>query len=115
MPPTPEGGIGFQTKISDHLAIGAGYQRLETLRPLGETLAPHFRRGKRESQGSFDHARAAKDAVYRFVVVRFGIADDYLHRHLPRNLSGNTDNLAHRRAGKKEPSPVGEGSGEIVV
>jgi hypothetical protein len=88
MTPAPEGGMDLQAHVPDHLAADAGYQGVETLGPLGETFAPHLCGRERELQGTLDHPRAAKDPVQRLVVVRFGVADDYLHRRLPRSLSG---------------------------
>ena len=72
-----------------------------------------FERLERKLERKLERARhrpwAAQDTVYRFGVIRLGVADGYLHPVLPRGLA-DADNLARREAYEKEPPPVDGGS-----
>src|SRR5215210_2395842 len=73
---------------------------MQSLRRLGETLAPRLSRRERHLQGTCYGARAAEDAVQRYVVLGLRAADGNIHVRPPFALQGTT----------RVPADSGEGS-----
>src|SRR5829696_548567 len=92
---------GLQAESSDHLALHAGHQRIQTLRWLRETLAPRLGPRERHLQRVRYRPRAAEDAVDLSVIIRLRVTDGYVHVRSP---------FAYPCGVEQEPPPVGVGA-----
>src|ERR671920_1832913 len=78
----PAGRGGLQAEASDHLALHTGHQRIQTLRKLRKSLAPHLGPRERHLQRARHRPWAAEDALKRLVVLRLRVTDGYFHMRL---------------------------------